>query len=318
MLHNAKLKIREFFTARADDERFSKVENIIEGIALYVIFVFVIYRLAFTPNPVAENIIRVILLIYTIGIAPLLHKNTPEELGIGNIKLLKEQFFNRKQPGVIIAALILIVLSIFIFPLFIQEFNNVLLLVPGFGSLNLIVAAQVPWLQIPLVIVEYVLFQVILILFLVRKDNLWASLKSMWKPFLVLICVILVVSLIDLKLFHLEGTILNFLATWYGYTFWGMLQQLPFLLYLSTRFRKGFPYKRVSEYVNIALIAFFFGFFHAPQWRLVVIAGCMEVFLARSFLHDDTRNLFTAAVIHGFVGTMAIFFTETYIMINFA
>jgi hypothetical protein len=315
MLHDAKLKIREFFTARADDERFSKVENIIEGVSVYILIVTVIAQLVFGVYYIVVDFARVILLIYMMIIGPLLHNNTPEELGIGNIKLLKEQFFNRKQPGVIIAALILIVLSIFIFPLFIQEFNNVLLLVPGFGSLNLIVADQVPWLQIPLVIVEYVLFQVILILFLIRKDNLWVSLKSMWKPFLVLVCVILVMSLIDLKLFNLKGTVLDFLATWYGYTFWGLLQQLPFLVYLSARFRKGFPYKRASEWVNIVLIAFFFGFFHSPQWRLVVTAFIMELFIARSFLHDDTRNLFTAAVIHGFVGTMAIFFTETYIMV---
>jgi hypothetical protein len=315
MLHDAKLKLLEFFTARADDERFSKVENLFEGVAIYILIVAVVGQIVFGSYSIAMDIVRIITLIYMMIFGPLLHKNTPEELGIGNIKLLKEQFFNRKKPIVIIIALLLIVLSIFIFPLFIEKFDTVLLLVPGFGSLNGIVAAQAAWLQVPLAIVEYVLFQVILILLLIRKDNLGVSLKSMWKPFVFLICVILVISLISLKLFNLHGTFLDFLATWYGYTFWGLLQQLPFLVYLSARFRKGFPYKRTSEVVNVILIAFFFGFFHAPQWPLVVVAGIMEVFLARSFINDEERNLFIAAMIHGFIGTMVIFFTQFDMMI---
>ncbi len=319
MLHDFNLKLRAVFTSKADDERFSKVENLVEGVLIYILIVLVIRQIIFAEYSDALNIIRIILLIYIIAIGPLIHGNTPEELGIGNIRMLKEQFFNRKKPGVIIAAIILIALSIFVFPLFLEKFDVILMLVPGFGALNVVVATQAAWLQIPLVIVEYVLFQVILILFLIRKDNLWGSLKSMWKPFLVVVGVILVMSLVTLKLFNLHGTFLDFLATWYGYIFWGMLQQLPFLVYFSTRFRKGFPYKRASEYINIILVAFFFGFFHAPQWPLVVIAFLMELFLARSFLHDETRNLFIAGLVHGLIGTLAIFLTPLQdVMLTFA
>jgi hypothetical protein len=318
MLHDAKLKLLEFFTARADDERLSKVENLVEGLIVYVLIVTDIYMIIFVGDSILASIIRAILLVYMMAIGPLIHGNTPEELGIGNVKLFKQQFFDRKKPIVLIVALILIVLSIFVFQLFIEKFENVLLLVPVFGALNQIVAVNADWLTMPLVIFEYVLFQVILILILIRKDNLWISLKSMWKPFLFLICVILVMSLVDLKLFKPQGDILDFLATWYGYTFWGLMQQLPFLVYLSARFRKGFPFKRASQILNIILIALFFGFFHAPQWPLVVVTFIMELFLARSFILDDTRNLFTAGLVHGFAGTMLIFFTNIGIMIPFA
>jgi hypothetical protein len=317
MLHEAKLKLREFFTSKADDERFSKIENLVEGITVYILIVFVIYQLAFTEDPVIENIVRIILLIYMMIIGPVLHRNNAEELGIGNIKLIKAQFFNRKKPGVVIAFLIMIVISIFVFPLIIEKFEFVLKLVPGLGELNEIVAAQAPWFKIPLAVLEYIVFQVILVLFLTRKDNLWVSLKSMWKPILFLLGVVLVMSLISLELFNVQGTFLDFLAIWYGYTFWGTIQQLPFLVYLSARFRKGFPYKRASEWANIILLAFFFGLFHAPQWTLVIVAFIMELFLARSFLYDETRNLFIAGLVHGFFGTMAIFFTGIHIWMDF-
>jgi hypothetical protein len=317
MFHDTNLKLRQFFTSRAEHERFSKVENLIEGILVYFLIVFITFRLIFQGIPLIENVIQAIVLVYMIGIGPLLHANKPEELGLGNIKLVKQQFFNRKKPGIIIAALLLIVLSIFVFPLFVEKFELVLKLVPVLGALNNFVAVQASWLQIPLVIIEYVLFQIILILFLIRKDNLWTSLKSMGKPFLIQLCVVFAMSLITLDLFRVEGTLLDFLAIWYGYTFWGLMQQIPFLVYLSSRFRNGFPYRRESEIVNVALLAFFFGMFHAPQWPLVVIAFMMELFLARSFLHDETRNLFIAGMIHGFFGTMAIFFTGLYIKMDF-
>ncbi|MBN2151835.1 MAG: hypothetical protein JW839_10340 [Candidatus Lokiarchaeota archaeon] len=317
MFHELKLKFHEFFTSTADDERFSKVENLIEGIAVYILIVVVIYRLALSANLILENVIRIILLIYMMIIGPWIHRNNAEELGIGNVKLIKEQFFNRKKPSVIIVVIILVVISIFVFPLIIDKFELVLKLVPGLSALNEIVADQAPWFKIPLAVLEYILFQVVIVLFVTRKDNLWTSLKSMWKPIIFLICVVFVMSLISLDLFHIEGTFLDFLAFWYGYTFWGIIQQLPFLVYLSARFRKGFPYTRASEWVNIILLAFFFGLFHAPQWTLVVVAFMMELFIAQSFIHDETRNLFIAGLVHGFFGTMAIFFTGIHIWMDF-
>ncbi len=317
MFHRAGLKLREFFTSKTENERFSKIENLVEGIGVYFLVMLVLVRLLLTLNTVLEDVLRTILLIYMIGIGALLHRNTPEELGIGNIKLLKEQFFNRKKPAIIIAALVLIALSVLVFPLFLQEFNLILKLVPVLGKLNEIVSANASWFQVPLAIIEYVLFQVILILFLIRKDNLWVSMKSMAKPFLIQLCVVFAMSLFTLELFKVEGTVLDFLAIWYGYTFWGLMQQIPFLVYLSARFRHGFPFKRASEVVNVALIASFFGLMHAPQWPLVVTAFMMELFIARSFLHADTRNLFIAGLVHGFFGTMAIFFTGLYIKMDF-
>ncbi|MHA1792527.1 MAG: hypothetical protein ACTSVI_07770, partial [Promethearchaeota archaeon] len=185
------------------------------------------------------------------------------------------------------------------------------------GELNDFIAIKAPSFQVPLAIIEYILFQVILVLLVIRKDNLGTAIKSIAKPTVIPLIGIFVLSLISLELFHFEGTFLDFLAIWYGYTFWGLMQQIPFLIYFSTRFRKGFPFKKKAEHVNVVLLAFFFGFFHAPQWLLVIIAFTMEYIIARSFLHDDTRNLFVAGMLHGFLGTLIIFFTGLYIKMDF-
>ena len=134
---------------------------------------------------------------------------------------------------------------------------------------------------------------------------------------LIVLGIISVLWLVALKPFWNDFDILDFFALWYGYMFWGIVQQVPFLLYFNTRFRKGLPYRRISEWINILLCAFAFGFFHAPQWTLVVIAFLMEIPLARMFLHDETRNLLVAGILHGFMGTCIIVFTNLFILTKF-
>ncbi len=317
VIERTKSNVVLFFTLKTVNERFSKFENMVEGIGVYFLIVWLVFRLIFETVSPLEDFGRNVLLIYIAAIGPLIHKNSTKDLGIGNVKRIKEELFNRKHPGIITTTIILIGLSVLVFPLFFQNFNNILKLVPVLGQVNEYVANEAPAFQVPLAIGEYILFQVILIFVILRKDNLWPALKSFGKPVAIMLIVIFALSLVSLELFRVEQGLLDFFAIWYGYTFWGLMQQIPFLVYFSTRFRKGLPFKRHSEYINVALLAFFFGFFHATQWILVVIATLMEIAIARSFLHEETRNLFVAGLIHGFFGTLLIFFTGLYIKMDF-
>ncbi len=319
MLESLKFRLKLFFTLKSEKDRLSKFENTVEGLGLYFLIVYLVFRLIYLPAEVSlmETVLRTIVLIYICVIGPFLHKNPPNEIGLGDFKHLKVDLFNRKHPAIIVSMIVLILLSILVFPLFINQFNTILKLVPLIGELNDYVAISVPWFQIPLAVIEYVLFQIFLIFLLIRKDNLWGAFKSMGKQLLILLCVLLILSLISLKIFNIQGGFFDFLSIWYGYTFWGMMQQIPFLVYFSARFRNGFPYKRGSEYVNIGLLAFFFAFFHGTQWLLVIMAILMEIILARSFLHDETRNLFVAAFIHGLLGTTIFFFTNLSLLVDY-
>lgn len=304
-----KEQARIALTSKPEHERFSKVQNLIEGLVLYVLVVFLTYRLIFPGYTLPEAIIKNAIIGYMFILGPILHRNSTSDLGIGNPRRLREELFSRKHPGQITVAIALIGLSILVFPLYLREFDAILKLVPFFGFLNDIIAEHVPWLGLPVAIVEYVLFQVFVVLLLIRKDNLKASFTFIARPLLVIAGLVLLVSLVTGDMFRVDVEPLTFLATWYGYIFYGLAQQVPFLLYFSTRFRKGFPFHRASEYVNVALIVFFFGFFHAPNWPLVVFASLMEVVVAWMYLRDETRNLFVAAILHSFLGTLVIFFT---------
>jgi hypothetical protein len=139
----------------------------------------------------------------------------------------------------------------------------------------------------------------------------------MLLPLLVLLGILMAMSAASGYLFRVQGTFLDFLAVWYGYTFWGTMQQIPFLVYFSTRFRLGCPQGKKGDIANVLLLAILFGLYHAPQWPLVVLAFCFELVVARSFLQERNRNLFVAGLLHGLFGTIAIFFTGLHLEINF-
>ncbi|MHA1681660.1 MAG: hypothetical protein ACTSUE_11680 [Promethearchaeota archaeon] len=310
-------RMKLFFFAKPLEDRFPRVENFVEGLGLYVLLLWLTFRLIYVGTSPLEDFLRGLLLLYLVAIGPLLHKNPPDVLGIADPRKIKERLFNRRKPFSILITTMLVILSIFVFPLFIKEFEAVMDLVPLFGELNDLIAASAPLFQVPVAILEYVLFQIIFFFLLVRKDNFKDAFKVMAKPLLVMCGIILLLSLFSGALFSVNFTLFEFLATWYGYTFWALMQQIPFLIYFSTRFRKGLPFVRASDYMSVALLAFYFGFFHGKQWILAILAGTMEVMLAWSFIHKNTRNLFVASLVHGFLGTMIIFFTGFAMMTDF-
>jgi hypothetical protein len=112
MTESVKQRIKLFFTLRVEHERFSKLANMVEGLGFYLLIVFLVYRLLYVEITPLESIFRTIVLIYIIGIGPLLHGNPPSEIGIGNILNIKADLFNRKKPGIIAIVAVLVLLSI--------------------------------------------------------------------------------------------------------------------------------------------------------------------------------------------------------------
>jgi hypothetical protein len=317
MAQSFQTRARTFFGQKVEADRFTRLENIVEGLVFYAFVVVLTLRLVFRVQTLTEMIFMDALFVYIIIIAPILHRNSAKDVGIGNIRRLKEDLFTRNQPGAIATAVVILALSVLVFPLFLGQFGAVLELVPVIGQVNLIIAHNIPVLQVPVAIAEYVLFQVLIAIVFVRKDNIWQSLRSMLVPVIALLCVMIAMSAVSGYLFHMKGTVLDFFAIWYGYTFWGILQQIPFLVYFSMRFRIGFPAGKKADIANMLLLAFLFCLYHAPQWPLVIIAFLFELIVARSFLSERNRNLFVAGILHGFFGTFALFFTGIYIMVTF-
>jgi len=82
------------------------------------------------------------------------------------------------------------------------------------------------------------------------------------------------------------------------YILWGTIQQLLFLSFLNTRFRKA-----VSNSTASALMTgLCFGLIHAPVWALVWVTILGGTVWAWCF--QRTPNLFLAGVVHGILGTL--------------
>lgn len=314
-----------FFTIKSPSERFSRFENMVEAFLVYGAIFFFTWKQLYGNSNVWDSLIINIIIVYTF-LGAYIHKNSSIDIGIAHVKEFKENVTNWKNKEVILTIIILIVISVFVLLLFNDYFVDIMRMVPLLGPLNGWVATQAPGATFILQIVEYIIFQVILIVVLIRKDNIYDAFKDMAKPFVILVIIVMGYGLISafISLFttgeflFVHRPDLNFLAIWYSYTFSGVLQQIPFLVYFSTRFRKGLPAHRYSEWLNVILISVFFGFFHGQQWVLVFIAGSLEFVLARSFLHDESRNLFAAAIVHGLIGALIIFFTPIAVKLEFA
>ena len=177
MVEKVERKLKWFFLAKADDERFSKFENIVEGSFVMFCYVILIGSLILKVSNLFLDILRYALLAYIYLFGIYIHKNPAEELGIAKIRETKDRLFNFKKKGAITSVIILVVVSIFVLVLFFEKFNEVLDLMPVFGEINSFISENAPWFQYPLAIIEFSLFQVLLLFFIFRKDNIIPSFK---------------------------------------------------------------------------------------------------------------------------------------------
>jgi len=146
---------------------------------------------------------------------------------------------------------------------------------------------------------------------IIRYDNFLSALKTSLKiigvlALLMIVCAFLINGPEAFLGFSLIGFILNF----FGYIFWGTIQQLLFSSYFGTRIRKGFapakdPDKIKKKRFWVAFLnGSFFGLLHIPSWELLGITWFLGIFLSYVFMEDKNRNIVALGVIHGFLGSM--------------
>lgn len=91
----------------------------------------------------------------------------------------------------------------------------------------------------------------------------------------------------------------DYFASWYGYWYWGFVQELLFLGYFLTLLTKTTDNKWLCAVGSCAI----FGFIHFPDWPLMLFTTFGGFFWGITFQKYRGRNMFMLGVSHGMMGT---------------
>lgn len=158
--------------------------------------------------------------------------------------------------------------------------------------------------------------------FIIRYDNFLKALKVA-----VIVIAILGTFLFLYSLTASSGNFQNFdlgdfLLGFFGYIFWGALQQLLFASYFGTRFRKAFspaissspegqPKLWKKRLIVSIISGSYFGLIHVPSWYLLIFTSILGVVISWLYMKDRNRNLIAIGIIHGFLGSLiGVFFAS--------
>jgi hypothetical protein len=159
---------------------------------------------------------------------------------------------------------------------------------------------------------------IVLVLFLIRWDNLISTFKSLmivaiffWSA-IVITGVIYATSSNDWTKFEefvfISSDPDSFISHTGFYAIWGMIQQWLFLGYFNARLRKGIPNQKIGpvsgRIITSILTGLTFGLIHLPAWplsTLTFIGGCLFGWF---YQEDKYRNLFIMGFVHGVGGTL--------------
>ncbi len=247
--------------------------------------------------------------IILILIGPNVHRDEFSGWGLGNPKYLIRDIkeANKTNKIILISIVLFLIISLtaafYVFWTVIADFIGInevqaIEIKEGAGGTSLILGAGV---------IVSTLFATVLI----RYDNFLSALKTSLKiigalALLMIVCALL----INGPQAFLNFDPLNFILNFFGYIFWGTIQQLLFSSYFGTRVRKGFapakdPKKIKKKRFWVAFLnGSFFGLLHIPSWELLGITWFLGIFLSYVFMQDKNRNLVALGVIHGFLGSM--------------
>jgi len=106
----------------------------------------------------------------------------------------------------------------------------------------------------------------------------------------------------------------HFLIHWYGYVWWGFVQQYLFMSYFLRLLYKIFPHSK--GILPAALSSMIFGIIHYPDWPLMLFTAFAGIMWAYYWQKEYTtrdgeivrgNNLFLWGMVHGFGGTLTYF-----------
>ena len=101
-----------------------------------------------------------------------------------------------------------------------------------------------------------------------------------------------------------------YLIGWYGYVWWGFVQQFLFMSYFLRLLYRTFP--KSEGFIPAGFSSLIFGIIHYPDWPLMLftgVAGLMwAYFWQKRYVNKDGKevrgnNLYIWGMIHGFGGT---------------
>ena len=106
----------------------------------------------------------------------------------------------------------------------------------------------------------------------------------------------------------------HYLIHWYGYVWWGFIQQYLFMSYFLRLISRVFPHSK--GFLPAALSSLIFGIIHFPDWPLMLFTGVAGMMWAyywqKEYITKDGKivrgnNLFLWGMIHGFGGTFVYY-----------
>jgi membrane protease YdiL (CAAX protease family) len=308
-------------------DRFSKRENLIEGIGVYALIHFAMWILigifdlqmgiAFIGY-IGYGLMGVAGL-YVIFISPYLHADGWHGWGFSKpleaISLLKHSTpreRNRLLVSIIILGIITACFILPVWPYVLIRFG----LRGNFPDMYVMLTTTPTGTIIALL--TGVLLYFVLTLFIIRWDNLFSALKKLiplalgfWGC-LILTGVVYALVLDDWSRFtnfqFVSSDENSLLTHSFFYMLWGTIQQWLFLGYFNTRLRKGIPAGKIGpfsgKFICALLTGFFFGILHAPYWEVVIVTFIGGCFFGLFYQDDRLRNLFFSGLAHGIGATL--------------
>lgn len=299
-----------------EQETLSRKENLIEAFFTITLVLVTLWLMAYPAVLLGIgwlNILAIAMLaigaIILILVMPFVHKDEFSGWGLGNPKALVDNIRRAEKPKkVLLLAIVFFLIvgltsAVYIFWIEVADFLGI----NETTAMNVQNNAGGSALIIGVGAIVAVLFATVLI----RYDNFLSALLTAFK-------IIVPLALLMLGFaFLLMGTAAfsdfnaaSFGLNFFGYIFWGAIQQLLFSSYFGTRIRKGFgpaknPEKQKRKRFLVSVLnGSFFGLLHIPSWGLLAVTWFLGVFLSWVFMEDKNRNLIALGVIHGFLGSM--------------
>ncbi len=299
-----------------EQEMFSRKENLIEFFAAMTFILVDLWLIAYPAVLLGIawlNTLSIVLLViealFLFLIGPNIHRDEFSGWGLGNPLYIYRSF--KKETGlkkvlpVLIVSVIVIGLTVAAFVFWVEVADFL-----GISEEAAIKMKQTPSgtaMIMALALVIGFIFATVII----RYDNFLPALLTAFKIIIPLALMLLGLAYLAMgpaafSDFNVSAFTLNF----FGYIFWGAIQQLLFSSYFGTRVRKGFgpaedPKDIKKKRFWVAFLnGSFFGLLHIPSWSLLAVTWFLGIFLSYVFMKDKNRNLIALGVIHGFLGSM--------------
>jgi len=254
-------------------------------------------------------------------ISPLVHKDTSSAWGLGDpryiINRIRKGSTKNRILALVVVTIIVVLTVLAIYFLWYEIADN-------FLNINPTQAAQFQaTLTGQIIIISTgVILGLIFALLIIRYDNFLKALKVALVVIAILGTLLFLYSLTVNSGIFLNFNLSDFSLGFFGYIFWGALQQILFASYFGTRFRKAFspatesnPEEKPKLWKKRLVVSMisgsYFGLIHVPAWYLLIFTSVLGVVISWLYMKDRNRNLIAIGVIHGFLGSLVgVFFAS--------